>query len=90
MQVISVLSVISVLVCQLRNLIHYLNACYAILYPEGIGIEIQTIDKTNKLLSVMTVRRDAVHNRAHNFCGISSFNGKKYFHALISNLRTTT
>ena len=32
-----------------------LNACYAILYPKGIDSGIQAINKTNKLLSVLTV-----------------------------------
>ena len=52
------------MVCQLRNLIYYLHACYAILYPKGMGSGIQAIDKTNELLSVMTVCRNSFHNGA--------------------------
>ena len=37
------------MVCQLRNLIYYLNAFYAILYPKGM-----TIDETNEFLSVIS------------------------------------
>ena len=48
--------------CQLRNLIYYLNACYAILYPKDMDIGIQTIDKTNEHLSVITVCRNTFHN----------------------------
>ena len=40
-------------VYQLRKLIYYLNACYAILYPKAMGSGIQAIDKTNELLSLM-------------------------------------
>ena len=43
------------MVCQLKNLIYSLHACY----PEGMAI-----DKTNELLSVMTVCRKAFHNGA--------------------------
>ena len=52
------------MVCHLRNLIYYLHACYTILYPKGMGSGIQAIDKTNELLSVMTVCRNAFHNGA--------------------------
>ena len=50
------------MVCQLRNLIYYLHACYAILYSKGMGSEIQAIDKTNELLSAMAVCRNVSHN----------------------------
>ena len=43
---------------------HYLNACYAILYPKGMGSEIQAIDKTNKLSSVINVCKNVFHNGA--------------------------
>ena len=52
------------MVCQFRNLTYYLPACYAILYPKGTGSEIQAIDKTNELLSVVTARRNVFHNGA--------------------------
>ena len=48
--------------CQLRKLIYYLNLCYAILYPKGMDSGIQAIDKTNQLLSVIIVFRNAFHN----------------------------
>ena len=35
------------MVCHLRNLTYYLNACYAIIYAEGMGGRIQAIGKTN-------------------------------------------
>ena len=76
------------MVYQLKNLISYLNACYAILYPKGMGSGIQAIDKTNELLSVITVNGNAFHNDAmaytyykflkvlsQNLCGMCSFNG---------------
>ena len=34
---------------------YHLNAGYATLYPKGMGSWIQSIDKTNELLSVTTV-----------------------------------
>ena len=37
------------MVCQLRDLIYCLNACYTILYPSGTGSVIQSINKTNEL-----------------------------------------
>ena len=49
---------------QLRNLMYYLNTCYAILYSKSMGSGIQIINKSNKLLSVMTVCRNAFHNGA--------------------------
>ena len=52
------------MVCELRNLIYDLNACYAILYLKGMGSVIQAIDKTNELLTVMTVCKNAFHNGA--------------------------
>ena len=52
------------MVCQLRNLIYYLHACYTILYPKGKGRGIQATEKTNELLSVMAVCRNAFHNGA--------------------------
>ena len=48
----------------MKNLIYYLHACYAILYPKGMGSGIQATDKTNELLSVMTVCRNALRNGA--------------------------
>ena len=48
--------------CQLRNLRYYLRTCYAIFYPKGMGSGIQATNKTNELLSVMTVCRNAFHN----------------------------
>ena len=52
------------MVCQLGNLIYYLNACYVTLYTKGMGSGIQGTEKANKLLSVMTVYRNAFHNGA--------------------------
>ena len=52
------------MVCQFRNLIYYLNACYAILYPKDMGSGIQAIGKTNEVLSVMNVCRNVFHNDA--------------------------
>ena len=52
------------MVCQLINLIYYLNACYAILYPKGMGSRIQTINKTNELLTVIIVCRNVLDNGA--------------------------
>ena len=43
------------MVCLLRNLMYYLSACYAILYPKSMGNAIQATGKTNKLLSVTNV-----------------------------------
>ena len=40
----------------------YLHACYAILYPKGMGSEIEANDKTNELLSIKTVCRNDFHN----------------------------
>ena len=54
---ISEAKVIKISICQLKHLTYYLNAGYAILYPKGMDSEIQAVDKTNKLLSVMTVCR---------------------------------
>ena len=54
---ISEAKVIKISICQLKILTYYLNAGYAILYPKGMNSEIQAVDKTNKLLSVMTVCR---------------------------------
>ena len=57
------------MICRLRNLIYYVNAGYATLYPSGVGSEIQAINKTNDLLSVMTVCRNVYHNGvAANTC----------------------
>ena len=50
------------MVCQLGNLMYYLHACYAVLYPKGMCSGIQAIDKTTELLSVMAVCRNAFHN----------------------------
>ena len=52
------------MVCHLKNLIHYLNACYAVLYLKGMGSGIQAIEKTIKLSSVTTVCRNAFHTGA--------------------------
>ena len=52
------------MVFQLRNFIYYLSACYAMLYSKGMDSGIQATDKTNELLSVMTVCRNAFHNGA--------------------------
>ena len=52
------------MVCHLRNLIYYLQACYAIVYPKSMASGIKTIEKTNELSSVMTVCRNAFHNGA--------------------------
>ena len=51
----------------MRNLIYYLYACCAILYPKGMSSGIQTIDKTNELLSIMTVCRNTLHNGAMGY-----------------------
>ena len=50
--------------CQLKKLIYYLHACYAILCPKGMGSGIQAIDKTNELLSIMAACRNDFHNGA--------------------------
>ena len=50
------------MVCELINLIYYLNASYAVLYPKCMGSGIQAIEKINKLLSAMTACRNAFHN----------------------------
>ena len=52
------------MIYQLRNLNHHLHPCFAILYPKGMGSGTQAIDKTNKLLLVMTVCRNVFHNGA--------------------------
>ena len=41
-----------------------MSACYAILYPKGMGSGVQAIDKTNEPLPVMTVCRDTFGNGA--------------------------
>ena len=75
------------MVCKLRNLLYYLNACYDILHAKGVDNRIQTIDKTNKLLSAMCVEMPClmvpwhiyVANSwkyyPHNFCSVRNFNG---------------
>ena len=77
---------------QLRNLIHYLHACYATLYPKGMGRGIQATDKTNELLSVITVCKNALHNdaMAHTCYKFMKILSAEYFNALISNLKTAT
>ena len=49
--------------CHLINLIYYVNACCAILYQKCMGNGVQAND-TIKILSVMTVCRNAFHNGA--------------------------
>ena len=41
-----------------------MSACYAILYPKGMGSGVQATDKTNEPLPVMTVCRDTFDNGA--------------------------
>ena len=48
--------------CQVRNLMHYLNDCYPILYPKGISSGTQAIDKTSELLLVMAECRNTFYN----------------------------
>ena len=55
------------MICQFRNLIYYLHVCYSILYAKGMGSGIQAIDKTDELLSVMAVCRNAFHNGAMTY-----------------------
>ena len=68
--------------------------CY--LYPKCMGSGIQAIDKTNELLSVMTLCINTSHNGAmthtcYNFIKVLSteflwyvkFSWKQYFHALM-------
>ena len=76
-------------VCQLRNLIHYLNVLlpytHPVVYLKCVESGIQTIVKPNKLSSVMVVCRYGFHNGVgthvkiwwkyypQNFCGVGSF-----------------
>ena len=76
-------------VCQLKNLIHYLNVLlpytHPVVYLKCVESGIQTIVKPNKLSSVMVVCRYGFHNGVgthvkiwwkyypQNFCGVGSF-----------------
>ena len=90
--------------CQLRNLVYYLHACYAIFYQKVWATRFRSLIKQMDFYqSWLCVEINALHNGAmahtcYKFMKVLSveflwhvyFSWKQYFHALISNLMTAT